>query len=66
MLLHKTVGAKLAKVSEYDDSSFVGRIFFPAGDIATELLKAGLAKVSAPKSTDDIVDATYFKELKNA
>lgn len=66
LLLHKTVGVKLGKINEQDPTSFVGRVHFPAGDIACELLKAGLVKVASPKSGDDLFDAEYFKQLKQA
>jgi endonuclease YncB( thermonuclease family) len=62
MLLHRTVGVKLARVDDRGD--LVGRIFFPAGDIAAEVLKSGLAKLSMPKDMN--FDAEYFKELKQA
>ena len=62
MLLHRTIGVKLLKIDDRGD--LIGRIYFPAGDIASEVLKQGLAKVSTPKDTQ--FDAAYFKELKNA
>ena len=62
MLLHRTVGVKLLKIDDRGDLN--GRIYFPAGDIASEVLKQGLAKVSTPRDTQ--FDAAYFKELKNA
>jgi endonuclease YncB( thermonuclease family) len=62
MLLHRTVGIKLTRVD--DRGELVGRIHFSAGDIATEVVKAGLAKLSMPKDMN--FDAQYFKELKNA
>ena len=46
LLLHRTVGLKLSRVD--DQNNLVGRVHF-VGDIACELLKLGLAKVSAPK-----------------
>jgi endonuclease YncB( thermonuclease family) len=60
--LHRTVGVKFSKVDDRND--LVGRIYFKEGDIAQEVLKAGLAKVSMPKDTD--FDANYLKDLKNA
>ena len=62
MLLHRTVGVKLARVDDRGD--LIGRIFFPAGDIAAEILKSGLAKLNMPKDMN--FDAEYFKELKQA
>jgi endonuclease YncB( thermonuclease family) len=62
MLLHRTVGVKLVKID--DRGELVGRIHFSAGDIAEEVLKNGLAKLSTPKDMN--FDAQYFKELKNA
>lgn len=62
MLLHRTVGVKLARVDERGD--LVGRIFYQQGDIAAEILKNGLAKLSTPKDTN--FDSEYFKELKQA
>ena len=62
MLLHRTVGVKLARVD--DNGNLIGRIHFSAGDIATETLKRGLCKLSTPKDTD--FDAVYYKELKQA
>jgi endonuclease YncB( thermonuclease family) len=61
MLLHKTVGIKLQRVDE-NNGNLVGRVHFPAGDIASELLKRGLAKLSTPK--DSAFDAVYYRELK--
>jgi len=43
----------------------VGRIHFHAGDIASEVLKAGYAKVIIPKVKEGI-DAEYLKQLKVA
>lgn len=62
MLLHKTVGVKLARID--DNGTLVGRIHFSAGDIASEILKRGFAKLSTPKDTD--FDAEYYRELKQA
>jgi staphylococcal nuclease domain-containing protein 1 len=62
MLLHKTVGVKLARVDE--SGGLVGRIFFSAGEIAAEVLKSGYSKLSTPK--DSNFDAAYYKELKQA
>jgi len=62
MLLHKTVGVKLTRVE--DNGSLAGRLHFPQGDIAAELLKKGLAKLSTPKDSD--FDANYYRELKQA
>lgn len=62
MLLHRTVGVKLSKVD--DRNELVGRILFPQGDIASEILKNGLAKLSTPKDMN--FDSNYFKELKTA
>ena len=53
---------KFSKVDDRND--LVGQIYFKEGDIAQEVLKAGLAKVSMPKDTD--FDANYLKDLKNA
>jgi len=47
MLLHRTIGIKLQKID--DKNELVGRILFPQGDIASEILKNGLAKLSTPK-----------------
>ena len=63
MLLHRTVGIKLTRVDE-NNGNLVGRLHFPQGEIAAEILKRGLAKLSTPKDTD--FDAEYFKELKQA
>ena len=63
MLLHKTIGVKLSKVDE-NNGNLQGRIHFPQGDIAAELLKKGLAKLSTPK--DSAFDAVYYRELKQA
>ena len=63
MLLHKTVGVKLARVDD-NNGNLQGRIHFPQGDIAAELLKKGLAKLSTPKDSD--FDAVYYRELKQA
>lgn len=62
MLLHRSVGVKLCKVD--DRNELVGRIMFPQGDIASEILKNGLAKLSTPKDMN--FDAQYFKELKTS
>ena len=62
MLLHKTVGIKLTRVDE--NGNLVGRVHFPQGDIASEILKKGLAKLSTPKDSD--FDAAYYRELKQA
>ena len=62
MLLHRTVGVKLARVD--DNGTLVGRIHFSAGDIASEVLKRGLCKLSTPKDSD--FDADYYRELKQA
>lgn len=62
MLLHRTVGVKLARVD--DSGNLVGRIHFPAGDIGCEVLKNGFAKLSTPKDTN--FDTEYFGELKKA
>ena len=63
MLLHKTVGVKLTKVDD-NNGNLVGRIHFPHGEIAAEILKRGLAKLSTPKDSD--FDAQYYRELKQA
>jgi hypothetical protein len=47
-----------------EGGTIVGRIFHPAGDIAYEVLKSGLAKLNMPKNID--FDADYFKTLKEA
>ena len=62
MLLHKTVGVKLSKVE--DNGILVGRIYFAAGDIASEILKKGFAKLSTPKDSE--FDAEYYRQLKQA
>ena len=62
MLLHRSVGVKLARVD--DNGTLVGRIHFSAGDIASEVLKRGLCKLSTPKDSD--FDANYYRELKQA
>jgi endonuclease YncB( thermonuclease family) len=63
MLLHKTVGIKLNKVDD-NNGNLVGRIHFPHGEIAAEILKRGFAKLSTPKDSD--FDAQYYRELKQA
>lgn len=63
MLLHRTVGVKLARVDE-NNGNLVGRLHFPQGEIAAELLKKGLVKLSTPKDSD--FDAEYYRELKQA
>ena len=60
MLLHRSVGVKLARVD--DNGTLVGRIHFSAGDIASEVLKRGLSRLSTPKDSD--FDAEYYRELK--
>jgi endonuclease YncB( thermonuclease family) len=62
LLLHKTVGLKFTRVD--DNGNLVGRCHFPQGEIASELLKKGLVKLSTPK--DSNFDSDYFRELKNA
>jgi len=62
MLLHKTVGVKLARIDE--SGNLVGRVHFPAGDIACEALKNGLARLSTPKDMN--FDSEYYGELKKA
>jgi len=62
MLLHKTVGVKLTRIDE--SGNLVGRVHFPAGDIACETLKNGLAKLSIPKDMN--FDTEYYAELKQA
>jgi staphylococcal nuclease domain-containing protein 1 len=61
-LLHRTVGIKFEKVEE--GGNLVGRIYHPAGDIATEVLKNGFSKLNAPKTIE--FDAEYYKTLKSA
>ena len=63
MLLHRTVGIKLTRIDE-NNGNLVGRVHYPQGDIAVEILKRGLAKLSTPKDSD--FDAEYFRELKQA
>ena len=46
------------------NGNLVGRLHFPQGDIAAELLKKGYAKLSTPKDSD--FDADYYRELKQA
>jgi len=60
MLLHRTVGVKLARID--DRGELVGRIHFSAGDIASEVLKNGLAKLSMPKDMN--FDASYLRNLR--
>lgn len=62
MLLHRTVGVKLSRTD--DNGNLVGRLHFPNGDIAGEILKKGLAKLSTPKDSD--FDAVYYRELKQS
>jgi endonuclease YncB( thermonuclease family) len=62
MLLHKTVGVKLARLDERGE--LAGRIYFSAGEIAAEILKNGFCKLGTPK--DSNFDAAYYKELKSA
>lgn len=62
MLLHREVSVKLTRVDDY--GNLVGRIFFPKGDIGTEILNRGLAKLSTPRDTN--FDAEYFAQLKKA
>lgn len=59
MLLHRTVGVKLVKVD--DRNEIVGRIYYPEGCIASEVLKNGLAKLSMPKDMN--FDARFLKDL---
>ena len=42
----------------------IGRIYHPNGDIASEVLKNGFARLSTPKDMN--FDADYFRELKQA
>ena len=63
MLLHRTVGVKLSRVDD-NNGNLIGRLHFPQGDIASELLKRGLVKLSTPKDSD--FDAEYYRELKQA
>lgn len=60
--MHRTVGIKVSRIDDRND--LVGRIYFHQGDIASEVLKNGLAKLSMPKDMN--FDANYLKELKNA
>lgn len=46
------------------NGNLVGRLHFPQGDIASELLKKGYAKLSTPKDSD--FDADYYRELKQS
>ena len=62
MLLHRSVGVKLARVD--DHGNLIGRVHYAAGDIAAEVLKRGLCKLSTPKDSD--FDAAYYRELKGA
>lgn len=57
-LLHRTVGIKFEKVEE-QGGGMVGRIYHPAGDIASEILKSGLTKLNNPKTID--FDAEYYR-----
>ena len=61
--MHRTIGMKFTRVDD-NNGNLVGRIHFPQGDIAAEVLKKGFAKLSNPKDTN--FDSNYFKELKNA
>ena len=63
MLHHRTVGVKLTRVDD-QNGNLIGRVHFPQGDIAAEILKRGLAKLSTPKDSD--FDADYYRELKQA
>ena len=63
MLHHRTVGVKLTRVDD-QNGNLIGRLHFPQGDIAAEILKRGLAKLSTPKDSD--FDADYYRELKQA
>lgn len=60
-LMHRTIGIKLARVDE--QGNFVGRIYHPAGDIASEILKQGFSKLSNPKEIKEL-DVAYFHQLK--
>ena len=62
LLLQKDVGVQLSSCLENSDI-VIGRIFFHAGDIASEVAKSGFAKVQIPKNKDGI-DAEYLKLLK--
>ena len=62
LLLHRNVGVKLEKVEEGGNLS--GRVFFPQGDIAYEVVKNGFSKLNIPKTVD--FDADYYKTLKEA
>ena len=57
MMLNRSIGVKLARVD--DKGNFVGRIYHPGGDIATEILKQGFSKLSAPKEIKEL-DVEYF------
>ncbi len=63
LLLNRTVGIKLARVDQ--QGNFVGRIYHPNGDIASEILKNGLSKLDSPKELDQL-DWAYFQQLKGA
>lgn len=64
LLLQKDVAVQLFSAVENSDI-LIGRIHFHAGDIASEVVKAGYAKVQIPKNKDGI-DAEYLKQLKVA
>lgn len=62
MLLHRDITVKLTRLDDHDN--LVGRIYFPKGDIASEILNRGLAKLSTPRDAN--FDAEYFAQLKQA
>ena len=62
--MQKIVGVKIHGNVEGSDI-MIGRIHFPSGDIASEVLKAGFAKLNIPKDKDGI-DTDYLKVLKQA
>jgi staphylococcal nuclease domain-containing protein 1 len=62
LINQKNVGIKFSGNLDGSDI-MIGRIHFPAGDIACEILKGGYAKVQIPKDKDGI-DGDYLKKLK--
>lgn len=63
LLLNRVVGVTFQRVD--DHGVLVGRIHHPQGDIALLLVESGFARTAKPKA-DEITDAAYFKELRDA
>ena len=63
LLLHREVGVELVRVDEA--GNIIARIHHPAGDIACELVKKGLAKV-LPVAVQSYDNPGYLKSLKDA